>query len=324
MNICFLDHTTFEYDPSDIYHPKLRGAETTLINLSTALSLLGHKITVINNCKNEFRVNNIHWKNINLYSKKDIFDITFSNGDCRLFDLVNSRKKILFSHSLQSIEKFIRKKQLLAFFKHRPIVAYLGKYHLKYRSKLLNLFGILKVEYAVDKIFLNAKIDDNIDNNLAIFTSRPDRNLSELTNIWINKIYPKNSNLKLSITESSFKNEYNIINRKFSSQNDLVYALLKSRVCLIPGHKAELFCLAAEEAKELCIPIVTLGKGCLSERVEHEKTGFIARNADEFADFTIELFRNDNLWKQIRETLKNRRGKLNWKIVANNLLNQIN
>ena len=28
---------------------------------------------------------------------------------------------------------------------------------------------------------------------------------------------------------------------------------------LVPGHKGEVYCLAAEEARELCIPIVTLG-----------------------------------------------------------------
>ena len=52
----------------------------------------------------------------------------------------------------------------------------------------------------------------------------------------------------------------------------------KSRIFLIPGHKAELFCLSAQEAKELCVPIVTLGIGSLSERVIHGKTGFIAKN----------------------------------------------
>ena len=57
----------------------------------------------------------------------------------------------------------------------------------------------------------------------------------------------------------------------------LVEELSKARVFLIPGHKAELFCLAAAEASQMCIPIVTLGYGCLSERVIHKKTGFVAK-----------------------------------------------
>ena len=43
-------------------------------------------------------------------------------------------------------------------------------------------------------------------------------------------------------------------------------------------HKGEVFCLAAEEARELCLPIVTMGIGALRERVEHDITGYIANN----------------------------------------------
>ena len=46
----------------------------------------------------------------------------------------------------------------------------------------------------------------------------------------------------------------------------------------------------------------------------HEKTGFIAKNDSEFADYTIELFRNDDLWNNIRSNLINLRGSRNWEI----------
>ena len=51
---------------------------------------------------------------------------------------------------------------------------------------------------------------------------------------------------------------------------------------ILPGHKAELFCLSALEASELCIPIVTMGIGSLAERVEHGVTGLIAKNERNF------------------------------------------
>ena len=56
---------------------------------------------------------------------------------------------------------------------------------------------------------------------------------------------------------------------------------------LVPGHVGEVFCLAAEEARELCIPIVTLGYGSLNERVIHEKTGFIAKDIHEFINYSL-------------------------------------
>ena len=324
MNICFIDNTDFPYNSKDIYSEKLRGAETVLINLSNSLSILGHKVSVINNCPKSEIINRVRWININNLKEKNDYDVVFVNGDCRLFNLVNSKKKILFSHSLQSIEKFIRKKQLFAYLKHKPIVCFLSKYHLRNRSKLLHLFGHINIRYAVDDIFLNTKIKDELNNNLAIFTSRADRNLELLINIWSKHIQPKNKNLKLLVTEHEFNiKNLNIIQRKLGNQNELIKDLLKSKVYLIRGHKAELFCLAAEEAKELCLPIVTMGKGCLAERVEHGKTGFVAKNEKEFAMYTLELFNNFNLWNEIRNYLIKNRGKKNWRTVSQNLLEQL-
>ena len=92
---------------------------------------------------------------------------------------------------------------------------------------------------------------------------------------------------------------------------------------LVPGHKGELYCIAAEEARELCIPIITLGIGSLSERVEHGVTGFIANNNEEFAYYTLKIFNDINLWKKLRNNLINLRGTKKWSTIASNLLNQL-
>ena len=89
---------------------------------------------------------------------------------------------------------------------------------------------------------------------------------------------------------------------------------------LVPGHKAELFCLAAEEAKELCVPIVTLGIGSLKERVIHNTTGFIANNYEEFSFYALKLFEDRNLWNKIRKNLYEQRNKMNWNTSAKNFL----
>ena len=81
---------------------------------------------------------------------------------------------------------------------------------------------------------------------------------------------------------------------------------------LVPGHKAELFCLAAEEARELCVPIVTLGIGSLKERVEHGKTGYIAKNHDEFGYYALKIFNNNEIWNKFRSNLIKLRGIQNW------------
>jgi len=326
MKICFLDQTIFSYNSKDIDSPKLRGAETVLINLAYSLNELDNQVTIINNCPNNEIIGNIQWININNLGSILHYDLAISNNDIRLFDKINSPNKILISHSLQNFEKFIRKKQMISYIKHRPKVALLSNYHKEKRHLFTRLFGHFFLTYGVDDIFLNAKINDvnDIDKNLAIFTSRSDRNLDLLIKIWKNKIFPNYNSGKLLITPTANKiNNSNVFQRNLSSRDNLIQDLSKSRIFMVPGHKAELFCLAAEEARELCIPIVTLGIGSLSERVIHEKTGFIAKNEDEFAEYSLNIFQDDKVWNKLRTNLINMRGSKNWMKCSENLLSNI-
>ena len=73
--------------------------------------------------------------------------------------------------------------------------------------------------------------------------------------------------------------------------------------------KVKCFCLAAEEAKELCVPIVTMGFGCLYERVEHNITGFLAKTKKEFVDYSIKILSNNDTYFRLKENLINIKGE---------------
>ena len=315
MKICFLENTKFEYSYKDIHSSKLRGAENILINITKRLSEMGHNITVYNNCNIEVHKDNSNWYNINQIDQSHQleFDFAISNGDARLLNKVKAKKNIIFSYSLQSIEKFIRKGQLISYLKHKPTYFLIGDYHIKNRSKLISIFGIKMLNLAIDDLFLKTIIPDKRRANNAIFTSRGDRNLVLLIDIWNQYIFPKFNNAKLFVTPyRNIQKKNNIFFRNMSNRNELIKDLLKSKVFLIPGHKAELFCLAAAEAIELCIPIVTLGIGSLYERVEHNINGFVAKNNHEFAKYTIELFQDDTLWLKLHKNMLAQRGQKNW------------
>ena len=242
----------------------------------------------------------------------------------KLFEKINANKYVAFSHSIQSIEKFIRKGQLISYLKYKPKIILGGKYHSNKRNYLLKMFGSINLQWAVDPLFLETNLDEGIIENRAIFTSRRDRNLDMLIDIWKKKIFTQNKSIKLYTTPSNLiDNNYNIFTRNFNDKQSMVKDLLKSKVLLVPGHKGEIFCIAAEEARELCIPIVTLGIGSLSERVEHGITGFVAKNYEEFADYTLKIFNDENLWKDLRNNLIKLRGTKKWDKVAFNLLSQI-
>jgi glycosyltransferase involved in cell wall biosynthesis len=324
MKICFLDNSPIPYTSNNLNSKNIRGGENAIIHLSNELSKLGNNIEVYNSFKDICVINGVKWSNISHTNKNLTYDIAFTNNDIKLFDKIIAKKYVAFSHSIQSIEKFIRKGQLFSYLRYKPKIVLLGKYHKENRNYLLKLFGTINLEWAVDPLFLETKLDENIIENRAIFTSRRDRNLDLLIKLWIKDIFPKNKSIKLYSTPSELiKNDYNIFARNFEDKTTMVKDLLKSKVLLVPGHKGELYCIAAEEARELCIPIITLGIGSLSERVEHGITGFIAKTPEEFADYTLKIFNDENLWKNLRNNLIKLRGSKKWDKVALNLLNQI-
>ncbi len=324
MKICFLDNSTVPYTSNDINSKNIRGGENIIIHLSAELSKLNNYVEVFNNCSQDIIINNVKWSNIKNTTKNIIYDVAFTNNDIKLFNKIKALKYVAFSHSIQSIEKFIRKGQLLSYLKYKPKIILLGKYHDQNRNFFLKMFGTINLHWAVDPLFLETELDDTKIKNQAIFTSRRDRNLDILINLWKEKIFPKNQFIKLYTTPSDLiENKFNIFERNFGDKKYMLIDLLKSKVLLIPGHKGELFCIAAEEARELCIPIVTLGIGSLSERVEHCVTGFIAKDTDEFANYTLEIFNNQDLWEKLRNNLKKRRKSKVWNKVALNLLSQL-
>ena len=329
MKIVFIDNTKIEYNSKDRYNSKLRGGEAVVINMAESLANLNHEVYVINHCQKDEKINNVNWINIDKIKEKKIkidCDAGISNADANNLALVLTKKKFVLSHSIQRFEKFVRKGQFMPFMIHKPTIIVLGKYHCTNRSRITSLFGKKILTYTVDKMFINETLLDFVPNNQVIFSSRPDRNLNLLLDVWNSKISNKCPNVKLLINPPYILKEKdkNIVVRKLGAQKDLLHDLKKSRAMLVPGHKAELFCLAAEEANQMCVPMVTYGIGCLYERVVDKVTGFIAKNNDEFAKYSLDLINDDDIWKEMRNNLLKDRGKRTWNIVAKDLLEIIN
>ena len=311
IKIYFLENS-FDYNGNDLNSASIGGSEKILINISNELAK-NEKfiIKVFNNTSKPQIINNVYWQNINQINNDDIGDFVIAMSDANLFYKMSCKNNYLWSHSIQSIEKFIRKKQLFPFFKHKPTMILEGKYHFNSRSFFTSFFGKDILMMAPDYDFINTNIDINfIPPPNAIFTTKSDRNLDILISSWY-KIKNKIPNSKLFINPPYKLNQDEIKNdiyiRKKGNKDLLIKDLINSRLFITPGHKTEVFCLAAAEARELCIPIVTLGYGSLYERVEHEITGFIAKNKNEFISYAIEILTNDSLFLNLKKNLLNKR-----------------
>ena len=319
---------TIPFSSLDFEKPIISGSEKTLINITNELAKNSELIIKVFNLTNENKIiNNVEWKNINQISKNDVPDILISMSDVNLLSMFNCKKNYLWSHSIQSIEKFLRKNQFFSFIKNKPIMILEGRYHYEKRSFFTSFYGKKILPIAVDYDFLNENIDENfIPNANAIFTTRSDRNLNFLIDTW-SEISSKVKNSSLYINPPYELNNYQknlgIKLRVKGNKSELINDLKKSRLMLNPGHKGEVFCLAAEEARELCLPIVTMGHGSLKERVEHGVTGYIAKNKKEFIEYSIKILNDDSLFINLKKNLIKKRNLRSYKNVAIDLLDII-
>ena len=328
MKIFFLEKS-IPFNSLDLNSFKIGGAEKILINISNELAKYKDlEIKVFNNVEKRQLISNVEWVNINDYDYQIEPDILIAFSDANLFKNYKSKNKFLWSHSVQNLEKFIRKKQLISYLKHKPVLILEGDYHFNTRPFLTSFFGKRILKLAPDYEFINESVDiDFFPEKECIFLTKSDRNLDILLKAW-NEIYKSNNNAKLYINPpfklSEAQTKQNIFLRVKGNKKNLINDLKNSRVMLVPGHKGEVYCLAAEEARELCIPIVTLGYGSLNERVIHEKTGFIAKDIHEFINYSLKLLNDDELYLQIRKNLLKFRNIRNYSHVASDLLKIIN
>ena len=324
IKIFFLENS-FDYNANDLGSFKIGGSEKTLINISNELAKNRlFEVKVFNNTSKEFIINNVHWNNIKKINIIERPDFVICMSDSNLFKKVSCKKNFLWSHSVQSLEKFIRKKQLFSFLRYKPIMILEGEYHYKSRSFLTSFFGKKILKIAPDTDFINTKVNiDEIPPPNAIFTTKSDRNIDFLINAW-HIIKKNNKNSKLYINPPYFLNKQHVLDdiilRKKGDKQLLIKDLLNTKVFLTPGHKTEVFCLAAEEARELCVPIVTMGYGCLYERVEHNKTGFIAKNKNEFVKYTDLILKNDDIYLELKHNLLKRRNSRNYNDVKKDFI----
>ena len=319
---------SIDFNSNDFNSNKIAGSEKTLINITNELSLYKNlEIKVFNQTSKEIKFDNICWLSLNNINNYEAPDYLISMSDANLLSYINCSKKFLWSHSVQSIEKFIRKNQLLPFIKNKPVMLLESQYHYDTRNYFTSFLGKKIIKLAADYEFINENIDKNfIAKKKAIFTTRSDRDLNFLLSLW-EKIVQRSSNSELYINPpynlSEKESQMNVKLRVKSDKNKLIDELKNSRVMLNPGHKGEVFCLAAVEAKELCLPIVTMGYGALKERVEHGVTGYIANNQNEFIDYSLDILNNDETYKKFRNNLFNKRGMRTYKNVAEDLINII-
>jgi len=322
-SVIIIDNSDLSYSGNDINGTVVRGTEASLILLSEQFVRMGINVDYCNSIQKKSKVNGVNYFNKNDIVKQKQYDLAIAISDANEFRRVSSLKNAVFSNSNQPIEKFIRKKQLLPFLKFKPTLITLCDYQYKKRSFFTSFYGKKTIPITVDPKFLDIEIDQNfLPEKKVVYNIRSNRNLNHLIKIWCDKIFPSNNDFKLYITPNlidynNFHKKNNIFLRTIGSRSEMIDEMKNYRALTYLGHKSDIFTLTAEEAIKMCLPVVTFGIGSLKERVSHNETGFIAKNDQEFADYTVKLLNDDDFYLDLKKKMKNKRKENNWEFIAN-------
>ena len=179
------------------------------------------------------------------------------------------------------------------------------------------------IPITVDPKFINIDIDlKYLPKKKVVYNIRSNRNLDWLLDIWSKKIFPFNKDFELYITPNIINysdklRAENVFLRKIGTRSEMIEELKEYRALTYLGHKSDIFTLTCDEAVKLCLPLITFGIGSISDRVLHNQTGFLVKNDQEFADYTIKLLNNDDFYLNLRKKMHQIRHKNSWVDIAN-------
>jgi glycosyltransferase involved in cell wall biosynthesis len=264
--------------------------------------------------------NGVHWLPLENASALPPLDAAVALNSTRLFHGVRAARKLTWWHNPPAIRQQVKRRNLLALLRHRPVAVLLSAYQSGLLPWWIPYRGRAIIHHGVGENFFLASEDDKPRKRRAVFASQPSRGLAFVAECW-RKVNAALPDAELHVFCPQAKQEEaarltagasGIVVRGSVSRDQLGRELREARVMLIPGVADETFCLAAAEATASGVPLVTLGIGALAERVRDGETGFLVADGKAFSEAAIRLMRDDNLWLQQHRACVSHTGLARW------------
>ena len=289
---------------------KLGGIESLNLELAKTLSKENINVTLATDCKKTIiknKITNIPIEKLKSNSKNFSFDSIITSNDTSLYSYFKKSKKILWLHNKLQIEKAIRKNNFFPINYHRPHVVFVSNYLSNFTSSIFLFKKRFVISNFLSNFFIVKKM--NFDRKkIFVWSVQRDKGLSELIEIWINKVYPRDKSVKLYIfgvnnkiskSKNTFLKSKNIFFFGRVSKSKLKSTYLNSLAMICLGYD-ETFCLNALEANSCGLPIITFGKTALKDYSISNYNSIIAKN---FNDLENKIFYLSSLNKRKKDAL---------------------
>lgn len=300
LRIVFFCHYP-RFDISSANLDSLGGIENTNVLLARELGRRGHKVvlaTPTDRVVEEPGLTNVPIDSFRTGASQT-FDVAISSNDARIFRLNPARSKVLWLHNPMYLDKAVRKGQLTAYLQTRPHVVFPSHYLGRVTSGLFPFASRTTIPHGIDPQFLEPGRETTTEREpVVVWASQPQRGLDMTLSTWVRLIHPKSPRAEFHVYgcdashsrhDPAALKAANVHFRGRVARRALTSAYDRALAMIYPGAHDETFCLAVVEANARGLPLITLGRGCLSERVNHGVNGFVARSEQEVADATLNI-----------------------------------
>lgn len=318
QSILIIDCTGKPFNSANHSELALGGIERAVIQLAQAFVRKGYDVSVWNGTPEPVSAAGVTWIPKGGNEQLRAYDIVIACNDATLFDDYakasgcNNFKPYLWFHNRVLLEKTVRKGRMLPLLRWRPVGVFLGRNHEGTATKFIPLRRRAIIGSGVEEEVLNYPVAaTNARPPVAVFISQPYRGLADMISLWRDYIHPALPDARLRLYASEIKGDYRatlsdgeladigIELRGRLPRRTLLKDMEEARVCLIPGHVDETFCLAAAESLALHIPVLSYGTGSLKERIADGSNGFVVSTREAFAKRLIDILTDDGLWQKL-------------------------
>lgn len=262
--------------------------------------------------------------------KKTKWDIVISSNDSIVFDLVDTKRKILWLHNKLQIEKAFRKKQLFSILFNNIEAVFVSNY-LNYKtSKLYGFKKRIVIPNFLPKIFENYKNTKKsyLTKKKIVWSVQREKGLDKVIEIWINKINVMAPKAELHIFVENKINVNKLIKKNIFFHGKIprnkLLDFYKNSIGMICLGYDETFCLNAIEAMKMGLPVISLGETALNELIINKKNGYKINNIENIYKPILNLIDlNSNQRNKISKSSIKFTKKFNSKYVFNKWNNLI-
>jgi glycosyltransferase involved in cell wall biosynthesis len=316
--------TKAEFTTDALPDSRLGGLETANVELARALAERGHEVVLATRTADRLAKNGVMTVPLDSLAQERC-DVMISSNDARLFDrTMPGTRKLLWLHNPLAFEKSIRRRQLPAFFRHRPDAVFVGDFAEKDMTSLYPFRSRHVVPHGISGLFLKGNLQLQ-RKKCFVWASQRQRGLKETLDAWASHVAPGVTDASFHIFGSVAQDlgltdaqaaESRIVFHGSRLKSELAEFYATARAMIYPGALDETFCIAAAEAQAMGLPVITLGIGSLSERVQHGVNGLICGDYHELGRQARRMAEDEELWNLLHRGAVDTARLLTWQRTA--------